>query len=113
MQSKNNRILSNPLIASALIPGLGQISMGDRAIGFLFLIGALSSLGFALYLFVAGYIAYIDFALNLDPDTPMPSISVMMRLKEMISYFAIAIIIHGSSIIHALFRYRQRANERE
>lgn len=92
-----------PILASVILPGLGQIFMGFKALGRSMMGGALGFFTFGFYSFIRGYIAYMDLVLDFEPNAPTPDVWQTMHLTTVIVCFACAIVIHGVSIIHAVY----------
>jgi len=92
----------NPVLLSAMLPGMGHLSMGKKALGMLFLISSITFVGLGLFMFIKGYLAYLDLAVNFDPNAALPKPGEVIKIKEMIILFATAIVIHFTSIIHTI-----------
>ena len=95
-------ITFGPVIVSIILPGLGQMAMGKKALGLSFMLSALSSVGVVLYLFVTGYLRYMDIVLSLDLAVQEPpNVWEVMHIKEIFIFFGITIFVYLASIIHA------------
>lgn len=90
-------------MASVILPGLGQIFMGFKALGRTMMGGALGFFAYGIFSFIKGYIGYMDLVLDFDPNAPILNVWETMNLTTVIVCFAVAIVIHASSIIHAVY----------
>ena len=113
MEKTKSKLFSlEPVVLSVIAPGLGQISMGNRFLGFSFMSATLGTAVAALYLFARGYLAYMDFAINLDPATDVPQPGEIIPIVDIVILFIISIGVYFGSILHAVLRYRNISNER-
>ena len=104
MENKSKSGLSfGPVMASVFVPGLGQIALGKKAIGFGFLIITLSVLCYGMYLFIHGYLSYLDSMIYFEPNAKPPDLVKIMRLKELVGSIVIALTVHVVSIFHTIF----------
>ena len=104
MENKSKNGLSfGPVMASVFVPGMGHISMGKKAIGFGYLIITLSVLGYGIYLFINGYLSYLDTMIAFEPNSNPPDLKEVMRLKELVASVLIALTIHAISIFHVIY----------
>ncbi len=100
------------MLASIIMPGLGQIFSGFRALGRLMMGGALGFLAVGVFYFIRGYIAYMDIVLEMDVQGQLPNIWDSMHITTIIACFSLALIIHASSIIHMLY-YTSKQKDKE
>ncbi len=106
--NKKKQLVFGPILASVVLPGLGQIFMGFKALGRSMMGGALGFFLFGVFKFIKGYIGYMDLVLDFDPNAPTPDVWGTMNLTTIIVCFASAIIIHGASIIHSVYHTEKK-----
>jgi hypothetical protein len=104
MQDESKKSLSiSPVMASVFLPGMGQILLGKKKIGLMFLISTLTAIAVGIILLISGYLSYLDTIIDFGPNAEMPDIKEVMHLKQLIGAIVTAVIIHISSIIHTIF----------
>lgn len=104
MENKSKSGLSfGPVMASVFVPGMGQISLGKKTIGISFLIITLSVMGYGVFLFINGYLSYLDTIIGFEPNSNPPDLMKVMRLKELVASVLIALTVHAISIFHTIY----------